>query len=184
MSKLHFRYGVMGSSKTAHALMLHYNFKERNRSSLLVKPAIDDRDGSDIIKSRCGLESKCLLFDKLSVKNAQGYEIVIVDEAQFLKLEDVKLLISLVDDYDVTVICYGLRTDFKGELFEGSLHLLSHADKIEELKSSCWCGRKATHNARLDETGKVIKIGDQVQIGGNDKYVSLCRKHFITGRSF
>jgi len=178
MSKLHFRYGVMGSSKTAHALMLHYNFKERNRSSLLVKPAIDDRDGSDIIKSRCGLESKCLLFDKLSVKNAQGYEIVIVDEAQFLKLEDVKLLISLVDDYDVTVICYGLRTDFKGELFEGSKWLLAWADNIDEVKTICKCGNKATRNARLGKGNRVVKDGNQVEIGGNSKYLTMCRRCF------
>ena len=178
MSKLHFRYGVMGSSKTAHALMLHYNFKERNRSSLLVKPAIDDRDGSDIIKSRCGLESKCLLFDKLSVKKAQGYEIVIVDEAQFLKLEDVKLLISLVDDYDVTVICYGLRTDFKGELFEGSKWLLAWADNIDEVKTICKCGNKATRNARLGKGNRVVKDGNQVEIGGNSKYLTMCRRCF------
>lgn len=178
MAKLHFRYGAIGSSKTAHALMLNYNFKERNRSSLLVKPAIDDRDGSDIIKSRCGLESKCLLFDKLSVKNAQGYEIVIVDEAQFLKLEDIKLLVSLVDDYDITVICYGLRTDFKGELFEGSKWLLAWADDIEEVKTICKCGNKATRNVRVGKGNRVVREGNQVEIGGNSRYLPMCRRCF------
>lgn len=178
MAKLHFRYGAMGSTKTAHALMLHYNFKERNRGSLLLKPSIDTRDGESLIKSRCGLYSKCLLFDKLTTKIAQRYEILIIDEAQFLKFEDIRFLIGLVDGYDITAICYGLRTDFQGRLFEGSQWLLAWADEIEEIKTICKCGNKATRNARLGNSNKVIKVGNQVEIGGNERYIPMCRKCF------
>jgi thymidine kinase len=178
MAKLHYRYGVMGSTKTAQALMLHYNFKERNRGSLLLKPSTDTRDGETIIKSRCGLSSKCLLFENLTTKIAQGYEILIIDEAQFLKLKDIQLLIELVDGYDITVVCYGLRTDFQGELFEASKYLLAWADEIEEIKTICQCGNKATRNARLGKSNKVVKEGEQVVIGGNEKYIPMCRKCF------
>jgi len=184
MGKLFFRYGVMGSSKTASALMLKYNFEERGQQVLLVKSSVDTRDGLNQISSRTGLSAECITFEELLNYDLLNYDLIIVDEVQFVSKKDIDVLIHITDKIGVNVVCYGLRTDFQGNLFEGSLHLLSHADKIEELKSSCWCGRKATHNARLDETGKVIKIGDQLQIGGNDKYVSLCRKHFITGRSF
>jgi len=178
MAKLHFRYGVMGSIKTAHALMLHYNFTERKRGSLLLKPTVDTRDGKNIIKSRCGLSAKCMLFESLTTKIAQGYEILIIDEAQFLKLKDIKFLVELVDGNDITVICYGLRTDFKGELFEGSRYLLAWADEIEELKTICKCGHKATMNARLGKSNKVVKIGEQLVLGGNDRYIPMCRKCF------
>lgn len=178
MAKLHFRYGAMGSTKTANALMLHYNFKERNRSSLLIKPTTDTRDGEKIIKSRCGMSSKCLLFENLTTEIAQGHEIIIIDEAQFLKLNDIKFLVELVDGYDITVVCYGLRTDFQGELFEGSKYLLAWADEIEEIKTICKCGNKATRNARLGKANKVIKVGEQVVLGGNEKYIPMCRKCF------
>lgn len=178
MAKIHYRHGAMGSTKTAQALMLHYNFKERNRGSLLLKPSIDTRDGESIIKSRCGLSSKCLLFENLTTEIAQGYEILIIDEAQFLKLKDIKFLIELADGYDITIVCYGLRTDFKGELFEGSKYLLAWADEIEEIKTICKCGNKATRNARLGKGNKVVKVGEQVEIGGNEKYIPMCRKCF------
>jgi thymidine kinase len=178
MAKLHFRYGAMGSTKTAQALMLHYNFQERNRGSLLLKPSTDTRDGETIIKSRCGMSSKCLLFEKLTTEIAQGYEILIIDESQFLNLKDIKFLIELVDNYDITVVCYGLRTDFQGELFEGSKYLLAWADDIEEIKTICKCGNKATRNARLGKSNKVVKEGEQVVLGGNEKYIPMCRKCF------
>lgn len=178
MAKLHFRYGAMGSTKTAQALMLHYNFKERRRGTLLLKPSTDTRDGETMIKSRCGMSSKCMLFEKLTIEIAQGYEMLIIDEAQFLKLKDIKFLVELADSYDITVVCYGLRTDFQGELFEGSKYLLAWADEIEELKTICKCGNKATRNARLGKANKVVKVGEQVVLGGNERYIPMCRKCF------
>lgn len=178
MSKLIFRYGAMGSGKTANALMLKFNFEERGIKVLLVKPATDIRDGKGLIKSRCGLQSKTIFFEQLDDDIIGDFDILIVDEVQFLKRRDIDYLIHIVDDLGITVICYGLRTDFKGDLFEGSKYLLAWADKIEELKTICWCWNKATHQMRLDKKGNVIKDGEQVELGGNDKYVSLCRKHF------
>jgi len=181
MSKLYFRYGSMSSGKTAHALMMKYNFEERGLKPLLCKPATDIRDGKNIIKSRCGLQSNIIFLESLDDDLVSNFDIVIVDEVQFLKRHDIEYLSHIVDDLGISVICYGLRTDFRGELFEGSKHLLAIADKIEEIKTTCWCGFKATHQARLDSNGVVIKDGDQIELGGNDKYVSLCRKHFKGG---
>jgi len=181
MAKLYYRYGAMGSSKTANALMVKYNYEERGQKVLLTKPAIDTRDGNYIIKSRCGLESECILFDEITEKMLLGYSCVIVDEAQFLTKEQVNFIIHIVDDLNIPVVCYGLRADFKGELFEGSASLLAAADTIEEVKTICWCGKKATYNARFDSNGKVLKTGIQVVLGSNDKYIGLCRKHWAEG---
>jgi len=181
MAKLYYRYGAMGSSKTANALMVKYNYEERGQKVLLAKPAIDTRDGEHIIKSRCGLESDCVLFHEITDDMLSDYSCVIVDEAQFLTKEQVKFIVHMVDDLNIPVVCYGLRADFKGDLFEGSACLLAWADTIEEVKTICWCGKKATYNARFDSNGKVVKTGAQVVIGANDKYIGLCRKHWSNG---
>ena len=184
MAQLYFKYGAMGSSKTANALMVHYNYTERGQKALLVKPRVDQRDGDHMVASRIGLHHPCVYFDELqAMEEAQIREnhCIIVDEAQFLSREEVRFLVHIVDDIDVPVICYGPRADFKGELFPGSYELLVMADKIEEVKTICWCGRKATFNARFDERGNVLKEGEQVVIGANEKYTSLCRRHWREG---
>lgn len=183
MAKLYFRYGAMGSSKTANAIMVWYNYFERGKRALLLKPRTDTRNGKYTIRSRSGLEAECTLFDQLDLEavRAHVYDCLIVDEAQFLTCEQVALLTEIVDDYNVPVICYGLRTDFQGNFFPGSHCLLACADMIEEIKTICWCGRKATFNARLDGKGGVTKQGEQVVLGASDRYVSLCRKHWKAG---
>lgn len=183
MAKLYFRYGAMGSSKTANAIMVWYNYYERGKKALLLKPALDTRDGVTTIASRSGLEAECTLMDDLDMDKvrAHEYDCLIIDEAQFLNAEQVQLLTDIVDGYDVPVICYGLRTDFRGEFFPGSKALLAMADTVEEVKTICWCGRKAIMNARLDGKGGITKQGEQVVLGANDKYISLCRKHWKEG---
>lgn len=184
MAKLYFRYGVMGSSKTANALMVRYNYEERGQEALLVKPELDQRDGARFVASRAGLSHPCIYFSDLrSMEPAalKSYACIIVDEAQFLTREEVCYLTDLVDEQNIPVICYGLRADFKGELFPGSQELLSCADIIEEIKTICWCGKKATYNARFDENGTVLKEGEQVVLGANDRYIGLCRKHWKEG---
>ena len=181
MAKLYFRYGAMGSSKSANALMVWYNYRERGQEALLVKRQVDQRDGDRVVTSRMGLSYPCIYFHELTDGAAKKHACIIVDEAQFLTREEVRYLVHLVDDLDVPVICYGLRADFKGELFPGSAELLVMADKIEEVKTICWCGRKATFNARFDEEGNVLKEGAQVVLGSNDKYIGLCRRHWMEG---
>ena len=184
MAQLYFKYGAMGSSKTANALMTRFNYEERGQKTLLVKPRLDTRDGDHMVVSRIGLTYPCIYFDEmqqLSVMELQQNACVIVDEAQFLTREEVMYLVGLVDDWNIPVICYGLRTDFKGELFPGSAELLATADVIEEVKTICWCGKKATFNARFDAAGKVLKEGEQVVLGANDQYIGLCRKHWMAG---
>lgn len=184
MAKLYFRYGVMGSSKTANALMVRYNYEERGQDALLVKPAVDQRDGARFVASRAGLSHPCIYFSDLmemTPRQLKPYACIIVDEAQFLTRDEVRYLTDLVDDWNIPVICYGLRTDFKGELFPGSAELLATADVIEEVKTICWCGKKALCNARFDESGHVIKEGEQVVLGANDQYIGLCRKHWMAG---
>ncbi|MCD7754638.1 MAG: thymidine kinase [Clostridiales bacterium] len=184
MAKLYFRYGVMGSSKTANALMVRYNYEERGQEALMVKPALDQRDGQRVVASRIGLAWGCIYFHEflaLPEEQVRRYACIIVDEAQFLTHEDVDYLTQVVDLWNVPVICYGLRTDFKGELFPGSQALMASADIIEEIKTICWCGRKATYNARFDEHRRVLKEGEQVVLGANDKYIGLCRRHWRTG---
>ena len=184
MAKLYFRYGVMGSSKTANALMVRSNYEERGQEALLVKPAVDQRDGARFVASRAGLSAPCIYFSELRAMPPEAlkpYACIIVDEAQFLSREEVQYLSYLVDDLNIPVICYGLRADFKGELFPGSQELLASADIIEEIKTICWCGKKAIHNARFDENGVVLKEGAQVVLGANDQYIGLCRKHWKEG---
>lgn len=184
MAQLYFKYGAMGSSKTANALMARFNYEERGQKALLVKPRLDTRDGDHMVVSRIGLTYPCIYFDELqsmSVMELQQNACVIVDEAQFLSREEVQYLTHLVDDLNLPVICYGLRADFRGDLFPGSQELLSCADIIEEIKTICWCGKKATCNARFDAQGRVLKEGEQVVLGANDQYIGLCRKHWKEG---
>ena len=174
----------MGSSKTANALMVRYNYEERGQDALLVKPSIDQRDGARFVASRAGLSHPCVYFSDLmemSREELSPYACVIVDEAQFLSRDEVRYLTHLVDEFNLPVICYGLRTDFKGDLFPGSAELLASADVIEEVKTICWCGKKATCNARFDANGVVLKEGEQVVLGANDQYIGLCRKHWKEG---
>ena len=184
MAKLYFRYGVMGSSKTANALMVRYNYEERGQEALLVKPEIDQRDGAKFVASRMGLTHPCIYFSELHIMpeaELKRYACVIVDEAQFLSREEVQYLVHVVDDWGVPVICYGLRADFSGQLFPGSQELLATADIIEDVKTICWCGKKATCNARFDAEGRVLREGEQVVLGANDQYIGLCRKHWREG---
>lgn len=184
MAQLYFKYGAMGSSKTANALMARFNYEERGQKALLVKPRLDSRDGDHMVVSRIGLTYPCIYFDemrRLTIMELQQNACVIVDEAQFLTREEVMYLVSLVDDLGIPVLCYGLRADFKGDLFPGSEALLVMADKLEEVKTVCWCGKKAMFNARFDRSGKVLKEGAQVVLGANDQYIGLCRKHRMAG---
>ena len=184
MAKLYFRYGVMGSSKSANALMVRYNYEERGQSALMVKPALDQREGVSVVNSRIGLKHGCIWFEELEKMTAEAikeHQCVIVDEAQFLSHAQVDYLTEIVDDMNVPVICYGLRADFSGRLFPGSEALLACADIIEEVKTICWCGKKAICNARFDENGVVLKEGEQVVLGANDCYIGLCRKHWKAG---
>ncbi len=180
MAKLYFRYGAMGSSKTANAVMVEYNYRERGCSVLMLKPKLENRDGTRIVRSRSGLQTSCRFVEELEGIDLTGYACVIVDEAHFLTAAQVKRLVDIVDEWQIPVICYGLRTDFRGELFEGSRELLRWADTIEEIKTVCWCGRKATFNARV-ANGRIVREGAQILLGGNSQYVSLCRRHWKDG---
>lgn len=184
MAKLYFRYGAMGSSKTANALMVKFNYEEKHQKVLLLKPAADTRD-ADVV-SRIGLMSPA----KLVGPNENVYAIVdqgspvhcvIVDEAQFLTKEQVHQLTELVDKLNIPVICYGLRSDFQGKLFPGSEALLALSDTVEEIKTICWCGKKAIMNMRICN-GKAVFEGEQIYIGGNESYNAVCRKHWKEGK--
>lgn len=189
MAKLYFRYGAMGSSKTANALMVRYNYLEKGQSVILLKPKRENRDGEKIVQSRMGLYAECVFVEEFLARAEEwvpgatdiSYDAVIVDEAQFLTAEQVDLLSELVDRFEIPVLCYGLRTDFQGHFFEGSRRLMEIADVIEEVPTVCWCGKRAQYNARISD-GKIVRDGVQVMLGGNECYVSLCRKHFKEGR--
>lgn len=184
MSKLYFYYGAMGSSKTANALMTHFNYEEVGQKALLCKPKIDNRFGKDVVHSRIGLEKESIFIEdlvKMSEDEIKAYDCVIIDEVQFATREQVDFLSDIADFYDVPVVCYGLRCDFRNELFPGSERLLAIADVIKELKTVCWCGKKATCNTRYNDDG-IVRDGPQVELGGNDRYVALCRKHFKEGK--
>lgn len=190
MSKLFFYYGPMGSSKSLRLLTTAYDFEEKGVQIMVLKPALDTRDGEGVIRSRAGLERKCIMVDKdvnlykaiKAYKNVLASQLetlkwVIIDECQFLTEEQVDQLSDAVDFLDVNVMCFGLRTDFQSHLFPGSKRLFELADDIEEIKSTCECGeRKTSINARFDENGEIITEGSQVEIGGNDKYRAICRK--------
>ncbi len=186
MAKLYFRYGAMGSSKTANALMVHYNYIERGLKALLLKPKLENRYGEMVIRSRIGLEYECRFVEDFienvgsEYDKAKEYDAIVVDEAQFLTEEQVDWFSEIVDFAGIPIICYGLRTDFQSKVFPGSKRLLEIADKIEEVKTVCWCGRKATNNARI-ANGAIVRDGDQVFMGGNESYTALCRRHFKLG---
>lgn len=179
MAKLYFKYGAMGSSKTANALITKFNYEERGMGVWLIKPSIDDRDGVGVVHSRIGLEAECFVAlpetDLLSeFESRRGIDAVIADECQFLTTAQVDQLRRIVDEHDVPVLCFGLRTDFLTHLFEGSRRLFEVADSITEIKTICACGKKAIVNARIDGQGNVLTDGGQILIGGNDSYIAMC----------
>lgn len=185
IGKLYFRYGTMGSAKTALLLTTAYNFEERGMSYLCFKPSIDTREKKNVIRSRIGIERECSwiyrdtdMYEMISTMVAERRphpEWILVDEAQFLTADQVDQLARVVDTFGINVICYGLRTDFRTCLFEGSRRLFEISDTIDEIKSTCNCGRKTIVNARIDGRGNIITEGEQVEIGGNDRYMSVCR---------
>ncbi len=179
MAKLYFKYGAMGSSKTAQALITKFNYEERGMSVWLIKPSTDNRDGATRIRSRIGLEADAEVIlpqDDIRVLYAQRgrKDVIIADECQFLSPAHVQQLRELVDEEDVPVLCFGLRTDFQTHLFPGSRRLFELADSITEIKTICECGSKATVNARIDAQGRVVTEGEQVLLGGNDSYIAMC----------
>ena len=185
MSKLYFRYGAMGSSKTANALMVRYNYEEKGKNAIILKPMLDSREGEKVVRSRMGLEYPCEYVEDFleKTKDKQDWsdiDAIIVDEAQFLTAQQVERFSDIVDYGGVPVICYALRTDFTSVLFPGSMRLMELADKIEEIPSVCWCGKRAHFNARIAD-GRIVREGEQVFIGANESYISLCRKHFKEG---
>lgn len=181
MSKLYFKYGAMGSSKSAQALITQFNYEELGMKVWLIKPSIDDRDGANIIKSRIGLSREALIVkpeDSIidMFHKAGTYDVIISDESQFFTENQINELRQIVDEDNVPVICYGLRTDFQTKFFPGSKRLMELADSLAEIKTVCSCGSKATVNARIDENGKIITEGSQVFLGGNDSYIAMCHK--------
>ena len=182
MAKLYFRYGAMGSSKSANAVMVRFNYLERGQKCVMLKPRLDVRDGEKLVASRCGLTAPCEYIEDIDGMDLTGVDCVIVDEAQFLTKAQVEKLVHIADDLNIPVIAYGLRADFRGELFEGSYWLLAWADSIEEIKTVCWCGKKATFNARL-YNGRVTKTGEKIVLGGNESYMALCRRHWANGQT-
>lgn len=186
MAKLYFYYSAMNAGKTTVLLQSAHNYRERGMNPLLFTPMLDNRYKSGTIRSRIGLESEAVIFDRDDdlFKCVEGeleksnVHCVLVDEAQFLKRDQVFQLSEIVDRLEIPVLCFGLRTDFQGELFEGSRHLLAWADELQELKTICHTGKKATMVVRVDENGYALREGSQVEIGGNDRYISVSRKEF------
>jgi thymidine kinase len=183
MAKLYFRYGAMWSSKTANTLMVRYNYLEKGQNPVLLKPKAETRDGKMILRSRIGLEAECgIVEDFIRDFRWENHDIdaIIIDEANFLTREQVDFFAHVVDTYKIPVLCYGLRSDFRSELFEWSKRLFEIADIIEEIPTVCWCGKRAHFNARIQD-GKIVRDGEQFQLGGNESYVSLCRRHYLSG---
>ena len=188
MAKLYFKYGAMGSSKTAQALITKYNYEENDLSVWLLKPSADTRDGETILRSRIGLEAEVEIIppetDVLQLfrdTRLGKCDVIIVDECQFLTQQQIDQLRSIVDEHNIPVMCFGLRTDFQTKLFPGSLRLMEVADTIQEIKTICDCGAKATVNARIDSTGHIVTQDAQVVLGGNDSYIAMCHKCYVRG---
>ena len=184
MAKLYFKYGSMGSSKTAQALITKYNYEENGMLVWLIKPAADQRDGAIILRSRVGLEAPAEVVaperDLLEAYRLRGRtDVIIVDECQFLTAAQIDQLREIVDSENIPVLCFGLRTDFRSTLFEGSRRLFEVADTITEIKAICDCGAKATTNARIDSDGYVVTEGAQLLLGGNDRYIAMCHKCWV-----
>ena len=190
--KLYFRYGTMGSAKTALLLTQAYNFEERKMTYVCMKPIVDTREKDNVIRSRIGIERKCswiyadtdlyVMIRDLFGQAGAVIDWILIDEAQFLSADQVDQLARVVDDYGSNVICYGLRTDFRTRLFEGSRRLFEIADSIDEIKSTCSCGRKTIVNARIDSNGDFVTEGQQLEIGGDDRYIAVCRKCWRNNR--
>ena len=181
MAKLYFKYGAMGSSKTAQALITRFNYEELGMTVWLIKPSIDDRDGADVIKSRIGLMQRARVItpedDIVTEYRAAGrHDVIIADEAQFFTPAQIDSLRWIADMEDIPVLCFGLRTDFLTHFFPGSMRLMELADSITEIKTVCSCGRKATVNARIDSAGRIVTEGSQVMLGGNDSYIAMCHR--------
>lgn len=189
MAQLYYRYSTMNAGKSIELIKVAYNYEERGKHVLTLIPSVDDRYGVGLITSRIGLQREADIVNEdtnildLFIQKNTDYPVdcVLIDECQFLKKHHVEELAEIVDSFEVPVLAYGLKNDFQNELFEGSYYMLAYADKIEEIKTICWCGRKATMVARL-VNGNIVKQGEQIVIGGNDMYVSLCRKHYNDGR--
>ena len=187
MAKLYFKYGAMGSSKTAQALITKYNYEENDMKVWLLKPSADTRDGVGTIRSRIGLQAECEIatpetdiYSRYQQVYPDGCDAIIVDECQFLTVNQIDQLRSIVNDFSVPVLCFGLRTDFQTKLFPGSMRLMELADCIEEIKTMCDCGCKATVNARISD-GYIVTEGAQVVLGGNDCYIAMCHRCYIQG---
>ena len=181
MAKLYFKYGAMGSSKSAQALITKFNYEELGMHVWLIKPSIDTRDGADIIRSRIGLEASADVItpeqDIAAAYTERGKtDVIIADEAQFFTPEQIDQLRAIVDEKDIPVLCFGLRTDFLTHFFPGAQRLMELSDSLTEIKTVCACGRKATVNARIDERGRIVTHGDQLLLGGNDSYIAMCHK--------
>ena len=189
MAQLYFRYSTMNAGKSLEIIKVAHNYEERNKRALVLVPGIDDRFGIGLITSRIGIQRQAVIVHEdtnileLFMKEDAKEKIacVLIDECQFLKKHHVEELAEIVDSCDVPVLAYGLKNDFRNELFEGSYYMVVYADKIEEIKTICWCGKKATMVARVID-GKFVKQGKQIVIGGDDMYISLCRKHYNDGR--
>ena len=187
MAKLYFKYGAMGSSKTAQALITKYNYEENDLNVWLIKPSADTRDGARILRSRIGLEARVEaitadvdIYARFLGSHARRCDVIIVDECQFMTAEQIDQLRAIVNDFSVPVLCFGLRTDFQTKLFPGSRRLMELADAIEEIKTICDCGAKATVNARIND-GYIVTEGAQVVLGGNDCYIAMCHRCYIRG---
>ena len=191
MAKLYFYYSSMNAGKSTTLLQSEYNYRERGMQTLILTPQLDNRYETGQVTSRIGLAQTAHAFTQVenlhevvgAAFEQSPLHCVLVDEAQFLTRKQVFELGEVADRFDIPVLCYGLRTDFQGNLFEGSQHLLAWADNLVEIKTICHCGRKATMVLRLDGEGRVIKQGEQIKIGGNDQYIAVCRKHFKEGQT-
>jgi len=189
MAKLHFYYSAMNAGKSTTLLQAAWNYRERGLRSLLLTPQLDTRGGTKRIASRIGLEAEAIAFSESDSliqicsqeHHSRAVHCVFVDEAQFLSKHQVFELCEVTDQLGIPVVAYGLRTDFRGDLFEGSQHLLAWADELNEIKTICHCGRKATMVLRVDSSGRALRSGEQIQIGGDESYVSVCRRHFRQG---
>ena len=188
MAKLYFKYGAMGSSKTAQALITKYNYEENDMKVWLIKPSADVRDGVNILRSRIGLQAEVQVippesdvYQVFTQSRMGACDVIIVDECQFMTSEQIDQLRAIVNDFEIPVLCFGLRTDFQTKMFPGSLRLMELADAIEEIKTMCDCGAKATVNARIDCEGHIVTEGAQVLLGGNDAYIAMCHRCYIRG---
>ncbi len=190
MAKIHFYYSAMNAGKSTSLVQSAYNYKERGMRTMVFTPSIDTRFGTNAVTTRIGIKAEAICFDATydfydqanEMAQTEKIDCVLIDEAQFLTKNQVWQLVRIADVLDIPVLTYGLRTDFRGEVFEGSQYLLALADQLIELKTVCHCGKKATMTLRIDESGNAIKTGKQVQIGGNEMFVATCRKHYGLGQ--